>query len=410
MKSINATDLLRFNNTKPFLFGALFSRAKIVQEAGDEYFCCYTVFKVSKALLQYDFVRCANELAQKYNKDSGYDNWMVYCVNPDAKEQQVAVELRFHIKNDGRMDLVTFNNLVYKKLMKCDWLHEEGLNENKKSFVRGYMETRGSIDLTRVLIAQDYYYNNLMELTRILLFPYNIGIPSSYLNFNPREMQPNSKEKATQFRMNLFWYAQEIGFSNKYKADVFASAYSSQIIDSYCKNGIVYFIMPEQRINDDIAFIKMLNYFSKNIYGQELNEARIRALRNQLGFNNRSEDNTKPKRNRTLTEIFDDISEDKCALCGTTETFTKGNGRQGFQIHHFISSHNGHEFDNVANFVKLCDTCHGSLKKSRAIKSEQVEAIITMLHQNSQLYDYVSTVLGISNINKLAEAVFGMLG
>ena len=36
--------------------------------------------------------------------------------------------------------------------------------------MRGYMETRGSIDLSGNYIAQDYFYNNQMELKRIQIF------------------------------------------------------------------------------------------------------------------------------------------------------------------------------------------------------------------------------------------------
>lgn len=412
MKSILASDLLKYE-IKPFLFGALFSRITIEKDKNHDeyfYFIGYTSFKVSKALLKYDFVKCANELVEKYNNESGNDNWIIHKVNPNAKEQQTAVELRFYIKNNLNLNLATFNNLVYKKLMQCDWLYESGLNENKKAFVRGYMETRGSVDIGRQYITQDYYYNNRTELKRVLVFADHIGIPIAYLNFNPREMQPNSKEKATQFRINIFWYAKEIGFINKYKAQIFANAYASKVAEMISLNDITYSTVFVPKISDEVTFNKMLNFYSNNIFDKKLNSSQIDCLRKEAGFNNRQSDTNKPIRNQSLVAIFDDCEDDKCALCSTAKTYTKPNGRQGFEIHHMIPFHKGKEYDHIGNFVKLCSNCHDSLKKGRASKEQQINNIISILHKKPEVFDYTSAALKENEITILANRIWEMLG
>jgi len=403
---IDSTDLLRFN-IEPFLFGVLFSRIKKVD---DDFFCGYTSFKVSKALIQYDFVELAEELVELYNVKSGYRNWIIHRVNKNRlkTDQEIALELRFYIRNNERMSLETFNNLVYKKLMKSDWIYESGLNDSKKSFVRGFAETRGSIDLSAKFIAQDYYYENEMELKRILIFANQIEIPTQYLNFNPRETQPNSKEKNTQFRINLFWYTYHIGFINRYKSEIFSNAYSQNISDTYSKDNVIYSLVPIPPMTDKVTFNKMLNFYNNNIFKRKLEESDINLLRNSLGFNKDS--TTMPNRKQSIRIIFDNLEENKCACCGTTTTYTKPDGRQYFEIHHVISVHNEERYDNLGNLVKLCPNCHNSLKRSRAEKSTQIENIKKILLNKPEVFVYTSEALDEQNIEILSDKIWRLLG
>lgn len=404
--SIKVSDILRFEIT-PFLFGVLFSRIKIIDES---FFMGYTFFKVSKALIQYDFEKCANDLVKSYDKASGYKNWTIHYINtkPVKKDQETAVELRFYIENDQNLSLQTFNNAIYKKLMKCEWLYESDLNDHKKSFVRGFTETRGSIDITAKFIAQDYYYDNEIELNRIFVFSNHIGIPVQYLNFNPRETQPNSKEKNTQFRINIFWYAYYIGFINNYKADIFSNAYSRDIDDTYSKDNVIYSLVPIPPMTDNITFSKMLNFFSKKVFKKSLNDSEIEILRKELGFDKGAIG--KSSRSQSLKVIFDNMEEDKCASCGATNTHTKTTGRQYFEIHHMISVHNEQKYDNLGNLVKLCPNCHTILKKGRASKNEQIETIKRILINKHEVYNYISDALGDDNIDKISNRIYELLG
>lgn len=407
--SIKLKDLLNYD-IKPFLFGVLFSRIT-TEDTRDipEKVYAYTSFRKSKAVnyTDFDFIEYSNALQDKYNELSGYKNWMVKT----AKEG--SMELRFPIENNLNTPIETINDLVYKRLIKEDWLYDESLNAEKKDFMRGFMETRGSIDTTASYITQDYFYNNRRELKRINIFTDRIEIPYSYLNFNPRQLQNDyvtgKSKRNTQFRVNLHYYVKNFGFYNKYKALIYEKSYgeknSKVIIDD-----VIYFLVNVPDKNDDVNFVKYTNFFTDNIYEKELNTNNITALRESLGFYNVN--STKGKsRNQTIIDIFNAISPDECALCGTTETFLQGNSdRQAFEVHHLIPYHNGIHYDNMANLVKLCPTCHSSLKKGRSPKEEQIKSIIKILFENNELYEYASNALGINDINKLAEEIQEMLG
>jgi hypothetical protein len=77
---------------------------------------------------------------------------------------------------------------------------------------------------------------------------------------------------------------------------------------------------------------------------------------------------------------------------------------------HVIPFHNGLEYDNIANFVKLCSTCHRSLKKGNAQKQYQIDAVMKILNNYIEVYEYTSSALGIQEIPILADKIVGMLG
>lgn len=403
---IKASDLIKYE-IKPFLFGVLFSRIMPTpcNNKNPDKFYIYTNFRTSKAVLPTDFsfINYADELVRQYNSFSGYCNWEIYKVTNKQ------LELRFYIFNDLLINASQFYFLIHKKLITSPWVYVDKLTEEKKSFIRGYMESRGSVDTSLKLIAQDYFYNNKFELKRVQILTDMMNLPMSYANFNPRDMQPQFIEgirRNAQFRINLYFYAKEIGFINKYKALVFENAYF--VRDKNIRDGIIYYNVLVPNVDkNNIAFIKYLNFFTNNIYEKKLTKAKIEALRKQIGF---TDSQTTISRNFNIKAIFDEISEDKCALCRTTKTFTKkSNGRQAFEIHHVIPFHNGKEFDNIANFVKLCPTCHRSLQKGSSLKEDQIKKIITILHQNPEVFEYASSVLGIEEINVLSEKIQSLL-
>lgn len=407
--ALKATDFLKYEIT-PFLFGVLYSRImpKPTENSNPDSFYIYTAFRTSKAVLRSSFSlsKYASKLVQQYNKYSGYLNWQIYRASDDG------IELRFPIQNDLNIDSAQFYNLIYKKLRSSTWLNTDEISEEKKFFLRGYMESRGSVDTTLKLFAQDYFYNNRFELKRVQLLTDDIGLPISYANFNPRNMQPQfvsgENKRNAQFRINLFYYARNIGFINEYKALIFEKAYnpSSKIENE----GIIYYQVSVPDVNNHVAFIKYINFFTNNIYNKDLTPEKIDILRRQLGFN-KGQSLNQPGRNKSIVDLFDELSEDKCALCGTNQTYKKkANGRQAFEIHHMIPYHNGQEFDNIANFVKLCPTCHRSLKKGSASKADQITSIITILGKHPEVFEYTSSALGIENLPKLAEEIWTLLG
>ncbi len=405
MKSINLSDFLK-SEIKPFLFGAFLSRIMEKNICNQKYFYAYTKFRASKAVYSSDFdmISYAQDLANTMNKFSGSYNWEMVVA------QKTQTELRFYIKNDLNMTKTMFYVALYQKLMTSNWVISPEQNEQMKEFIRGFIELRGSIDTSAKFIAQDYFYNDNIELKKAQILTDLMNLPINYANFNPRNLQPQyisgENQRNAQFRINLFYYAINIGFMNKYKAKVFENAYHKH--NYYSKNDIIYFDidMPDSN-NDDVKFIKYLNFFTNNIYQKSLTAAAIKDLRQRLGFDTKQ----KSTRNLSIIKLFNEFAEDKCAICGTTTTFeNKQTGRQSFEIHHIISYHNGQEYDNIANLVKLCPNCHRMLKKNSAPKDIQIKAIIKILHEHREIYEFTASYLAIDDINDLAEKIWSMLG
>lgn len=409
MKRLKVSELLAKKEIKPFLYGAFLSRIMTKTISGEEYFYAYTSFRASKAVYKddFNFYAYADELIASFNHYSGFYNWEKHSV----KEQ--SMQLRFYVLNDLNINATQFYTMLYKKMLSCDWLFADELNESKKSFIRGFMETRGSVDTSLNFIAQDYFYNNTLELKKGKIFTDMLGLPVSYTNFNARNLQPQyisgENRRNAQFRINLMFYAGQIGFINKYKAAVFENSYYNN--GKYEIDGITYFNVDLPKpANDDVTFIKYLNFFTNYIYEKKLNKAAIDDLRKRLGFDKGSS-TEKINRNRTIIELFNEITEDKCAVCGTTQTFlNKRTGRQHFEIHHVISFKNGVELDNIANLVKLCPTCHDMLKKNATQKDKQIKAILKILAEHTEILEFAKSYLQIDDINEITEEIWNRLG
>ena len=287
-----------------------------------------------------------------------------------------------------------------------DWALEEDENPSKASFIRGFVELRGSIDTTAKFIAQDYFYNSKKELKKSKILTDTMNIDIDYANFNARELQPqyvkNISKRNSQFRINLYYYANKIGFINKYKALVFENAYKSHAKRE--ENGIIYFdVKVPTPKKADATFISYLNYYTNNIYNREINEGLLADLRKQLGFTDKHID--KISRNKMIISMFDRISPDVCACCGTTKTYTKSNGKQFFEIHHVISFANGNELDNIANLVKLCPTCHRMMKKGSGNAEDQIKANKKFLKEHEEIFEFASATLNEEDIDELAKLI-----
>lgn len=408
MKYIDIKSFLKCD-IKPFVCGAFLSRImEYTDDLGNSYFYAYSKFKSSKAIYidDFDFVNYSKIFLDTLNRASGFYNWSICSVSKNS------MELRFYVLNSINMSKSMFYRKIYQKLMSSSWILSNDQNESKKEFVRGFMELRGSVDTTAKYITQDYFYDNRLELKKAQILTDLMNIPAEYVNFNARDLQPQfvngiSKRNA-QFRINSLYYSNNIGFINHYKAQVFEHTYHS--LGKRIQGDIIYYAvnMPNSR-GDDIAFIRYLNFFTNNIYEKKLTKETIKILREKLNFDTKS--NYSSKRNISLVSLFDEISEDKCAICGTTHTFeNRSTGRQYFEIHHVISFCNGQEADNIANLIKLCPTCHDMLKRNRANKETQVNAIRKILHEHEEIFEFASSYLEIDDINDLSEKIWLMLG
>lgn len=279
-------------------------------------------------------------------------------------------------------------------------------------FIRGFMESRGSVDTTANYLSQDYFFKDSRELKKALLLYENCNIPLNFLNINFRNLQPQYVEEIqkrnTQFRMNCKYYANVIGFFNKYKSKIFKEVYA-QHIEPHVIDNIEYYNIEYDNVKfNNKSFINIINFFTNYIYEKKLTKPLIEKYRNDLEFN--SNEGGSFSRSSKLRNVFDSITEDKCALCNTTKTFTKKNSnKQYFEIHHVISLHKEKYLDNLCNLVKLCPTCHDSLKKNASSKDEQIRAIKKIL-QKQEIFDFCSAYFGEDDIEKLAILIWEQLG
>lgn len=393
----------------PFTFGSFLSRFVVEKEK----IITYSSFKRSKFLppLLMSIRAYSKELLDSLNYFSGIKNWSI------EKASDNKFYASFEVKNDLKLDNVSFYNFIWKFLIKQPWFSpSENIDEHKKEFLRGFIEMRGSIDTTRKFISQDYFYSSEVELKRAALIAQILGIPISFMNINFRQLQKQfvsgENRRNTQLRINSFYYGSKIGFINHYKAAIFKKVFSPQNESTDENNKIIYFnkdaVFSE---TDNISFIKYLNFFTNNIFHKQLNEEMAILLREKIGFKSGKND-TENARDSKIIRLFRLATPDKCAICGTTKTYqiNDGSGRQYFEIHHMISFCNGKEFDNIANLVKLCPTCHRMLKKGGAPKEEQEKAIRKILSENDSIMDFVKAYLGDQNIDSLTEKIWKMLG
>ncbi len=392
----------------PFLYGAFMSRIMSARKNGKKFFYCYTSFRMSKVAPPrvFSIANYGRTYINELNYISGVREWEIHKCTDDGFEG------RLYLENDLDLTETSFYNMLHSKFFQSPWIHEEGLTDDKKDFIRGFLELRGSVDTTLKYIAQDYFFHNRVELKKATILTDFMNVPLKFANYNMRDLQfqfvMDINKRNPQFRINSFYYAKYIGFLNKYKAKIFEKAFTT--LGSYERKQIRYFNlnMPDSK-NDDVAFIRYLNFFSNNIYEKVLTPTTVNMLRERLGFNTNVETD-EAARNRTIIALFDMIAPDKCAVCGREITHRKPDGRQYFEIHHVISRCNGSELDNIANLVKLCPDCHRMMKRNGAPKDDQIRANIKMLNEHSEIYEFCSSYLNINDINKLAERIQEILG
>ena len=101
---------------------------------------------------------------------------------------------------------------------------------------------------------------------------------------------------------------------------------------------------------------------------------------------------------------------DECAACGTTKTYThKNTGRQYFEHHHVISLGKNYELDDENNIVKLCPTCHRTVKKGSAPENEQKEVIAKILKNRANVYAFASQIFDTDDFDGITDKIWRAL-
>jgi len=389
----------------PLLLGAFYSRYIFSKDNSIIY--TEVSYKISKFVNDRDFlIKSKNDLINKLNRFSHpYGYWKDHTKTNSSSPQML---LRFELENDLNLNKNNFYNKLNVKLLEQDFLYDEKLNDSKKMFIRGFAESRGSIDTTRPLLALDYFYNSVNEVKRARMLYDYFNVPFSALNFNPRELQNDyitgRNRRNTQLRFNLYWYLKHIGLINIYKARIVSSAYNNISFEDDI-GGICYFSTPEITHSRKDTFDSRLQYYSNNIFNQKLSSYEIDQIRKELNLNfNENEDF---RRDTSLIELIRYLTPDECSSCGTTKTYThKNTGRQYFEYHHVISLGKNHELDDENNIVKLCPTCHRLVKKGSAPEREQKLVIMNILRNRPNVMEFAKLIYDIEDFEQIVHKIY----
>ena len=415
MKFIKVSEIFERQDIKPFLLGVIYSRNIITPSK--KYFVLSCRFKKSVKVFKSDFDYDNYKI--KYRDVLTYESGFEWKLNSEIKETNIkelisiAGDYKLVFENDLKlMNSQSLYLFISQILLRSPWvINDKDLNFEKRMFIRGFVEPRGSIDTTRPYISQDYFYHDSREASRInWLLSYNI-IPYYACNINFRNLQKQHVEgtnkRNTQFRVNLFWYLSNIGLYNEYKIKIAQNVYSAlknkKIIDERAI-GFNCEMPAFDKENNEINYV--ISFYLNNIVDKDLTKNEIDKYRKKLGLVNTGGGET--PRDKKIIDIFREISEDKCALCGTTKTYAEKNtGRQHFEIHHVVSVASGskEDLDKIENLVKLCPTCHDSLKKGATTVEKQIELCKQILENNEIVFNFCSAYFGTDNINILAERV-----
>lgn len=190
-------------------------------------------------------------------------------------------------------------------------------NENIKMFIRGFFETRGSIDFKLNYLSSDYFYSNRLEFNKCLIFTNYFNISPAFLNINFRQLQndyvENKNQRNAQIRIRLDWFLKNIGIINDYKANILKTKF--KYINYFEKNNITYFNFPDKNVSNSNTFLERIQFFVTYISGRDIDKNEVKKLRQELKFEDIPNESEQSKRDRALVESIIRTKSDKCSGC-----------------------------------------------------------------------------------------------
>ncbi len=398
----------------PILLGGFFSRRVFTEN--NKYIFIYTSYKKSQKIdtKEIAFESYDRDYIEALNHETGqYPYWYTKDKIIDELGVQLSVsgQAFFLLENDLNINNDSFYNKLYAKLVSsCEWIYDEQLNEDKKSFIRGYMELRGSIDTTANYIAQDYFYDSVFEIKKARMLVDYLSIPYNVVNINFRELQHDYyagiRTRNTQLRLNIWWYMENIGMINGYKAEVFALSRHLSLPDP--EKNVYFFYNDDIRRRANNLLDERLNFYSTNVFGKDITEEDIKKMRNELNF----EHTTGTIRSRALVEAIKYLTPDECVCCKNKYNIedrsyiNRNTGRYYFEIHHVISIGSNKELDDENNMVKLCPTCHRTLKRGSGTPEEQKELIREIFHNAPQTLDFAEHFFNTKDFETIVDLTY----
>lgn len=418
---IKISDLIK-TKLHPLIHGALLSRLIISDD--HRFFAAISSYQKSTKVndLEFKFDSYTETYVKKLNLISKSNEWITY---ENYKKNFSYCGFKFHgkekalyiIENDLKISKQSAFSIIYRKLYTdSKYIEDDVLSEDKKNFIRGFCELRGSVDTTRPLLAMDYFYDSQLELGKARILNEYMSVPYYIINLNFRQLQnqflSGDNKRNTQLRLQLSWYSKHIGFINDYKSKIIEKTYFHT--GTRIKDNIKFFLLPEIEHRKSNLFITRLNHFSNKLFDRKLTQNEVKSLRIGLGFelNKEIPKNITTKRNREIVELVRLYTADECAGCKnihdiSNRSFThRKTGRPYFEIHHNISLSNDVDLDHENNLVKLCPVCHSCIKSGVGIPNEQKEIIKKILHNNESIKEFAQEFFDLQNDQLLIKEIF----
>lgn len=388
----------------PFILGAFFGRF-VVQ---NDYIYTLSTYKSSEKIDDKIFYKQSKEnYLNAINSQSNGDFWEMNHYKTIKRAEFVCV-----LQNDLNLNNDEFYAKLLRKIFLSDFFLDSDLSEAKKSFLRGFFELRGSIDTTRVLLAQDYFYANDQEIKRIHHLVDSFFVGENELNWNFRELQKQfvsgENKRNTQLRINLFWYLRNIGLINEYKAKIVQNVYG---LTPNLRDEIYYFDC-EAQTHGKAKFTERVNFYLSSVFGKNLSDFEIKNLRKDLEFNENLGEN-EFSRDANIIKFMRFNTPDECFACKKIYDIKDRSfpskplrGRYYTEIHHVISVGKNSDLDVLENLAKLCPVCHRALKKGASSQMYQKELIGEILNSNPQNLEFAKIIFENEDLDFLKDKIW----
>ncbi|MGL2608356.1 HNH endonuclease [Helicobacter pylori] len=371
------------DNIDPFNLGVLLSRFQIKNG------CIYGVCSYRASKFVPDYEESKTQVLNALNTLSVHPIWQ----SNQESVTKIKGTFVFILENDLNLDENAFYKKLLNSLIDNDFFNRSHLMTlNQKRFLSGFFESRGSIDTQRNFLTLDYFFHSPLEFNKFYYLIDHFTIPNEALNFNFRELQPEYAQgikQNAQFRIYLNWYLYHIGLFNPYKARIAEHVFKTTLI----YDGVYYKLSypPTTKYHGN-GFIERAHFYLKNVYQQDLDKKRIKELREQLGWIQKSEEF---KRDSKIINFYRISTPNVCSACCDDYDIkersflslplyqiTQNPNSYYTEIHHVISLGKIRELDVLENLAKLCPACHRALKKGASAEGFQKRLIGNILNRN----------------------------
>ncbi|MGL4952116.1 MAG: HNH endonuclease [Mycoplasma sp.] len=410
MNLIKLSEFIDDNNVPPFILVCFYGTHYITDD--NKYFYTKVFYKKNKYIQDSSYDNSLKNYKIILDKYSGNFKW--------SDKNDISIKIKNSnffviLENDLKITNAEFFNILYKKIVTSNIINSDFDQNEKKHFIRGFFEMRGSIDISAQYLTNDYLYETHFESKKIRLLTDHFNIPLSILNLNFRELQNDyitgKCKRKTQLRVSLAWYVEEIGILNEYKTKTIC-----QELKHYKKNktdGFINFFETNWINNKNVeTFESRLTMYSEKIFLKSLSKEQINQYKLEIGITTQNLSDNRFSRDISLVKMFDLNSEDICSCCCdkyniSDRTHLKKCGTKYYmEIHHVISLGRNQELDNIDNLVKLCPGCHASLRKGTTSKSYQIDNIKKILLRNQNIFEFSSCFFNESTLDKLSENIW----